>query len=312
MQPSVHRRTAHNPSSNPMPEVTPFPSTTTSTSPPEARFSALLEGSPDAIVAIDQGGGILEWNPAAETIFGYTRALAMGRNAAELIAPSPAGDHGNSEFAHLLKGQKLRLLGRRLELTAVRSNGGSFPMELTLIQWLDRGGPSFLACIRDLTEPRRAEGALRKSEERFRRLVEGVEEYAINLLDPRGRVLTWNAGVERIDGYRAREIIGRRFNRFYTPEDIARGLPEHALATAGAEGRHRREGWSVRKDGSRYWASVVLTALLGENGILFGYSRAGRDRTKGRELELEAGRTIAKLEDELRNHAAGLQEAPAP
>jgi len=208
-----------------------------------------------------------------------------------------------------LRSGKGRLIGKRSEMTAVRANGASFPMELTLTRSLDHEALSFTACIRDITERKQAEGVLRKSEERFRRLVEGVEDYAIHLLDPRGRVLTWNAGVERIEGYLARDIIGRRFNRFYIPEDIARGVPEHALATAGAEGRYRYEGWSVRKDGTRYWACVVLTALRHEDGVLFGYARIGRDRTQGKDAELETARVIAQLEGELRERAAELQTA---
>jgi PAS domain S-box-containing protein len=264
---------------NPPPEEAP-PSP-----PPEALRAAFLEASPDAIVSIDEGGTITGWNPAAETIFGYTRELAIGRKAADLLAPFAAPDPGHAEFALLLRGRRARLLGTRSLTTGFRSNGGSFPMELTLIQSVDRGEPSVLACIRDLTEHDRKQDLLRKSEERFRRLVEGVQDYAIHLLDPRGRVMTWNAGVERIEGYRARDIIGRRFNRFYTPEDIARGVPEHALATAGSMGRYRHEGWGVRNDGSHYWASVVLTALYHGNGSIFGYSRVGRDCTGERNPE---------------------------
>ncbi len=140
-------------------------------------------------------------------------------------------------------------------------------------------------------------------------LVESVEDYAIHLLDPRGRILTWNAGAERIEGYRARDIIGRRFNRLYTRDDIARGKPEQALVTAGAEGRYSDEGWSVRMDGSQYWASVVLTALRDEHGVLFGFSRIGRDRTKRREAEIQAGRLTAELESQLRELTAELQAA---
>jgi PAS domain S-box-containing protein len=201
------------------------------------------------------------------------------------------------------------MIGRRTELTAVRANGGSFPIELALTQAMDHTFPTFTACIRDITERKHAEADLRRSEERFRCLVESVEDYAIHLLDPRGRVLTWNRGAERIDGYRARDIIGRRFNRFYAPDDIARGKPELALATAGADGRSSEDAWSVRKDGSRYWASVVLTALRDEHGVLFGFSRIACDRTGIREKEAEATRVISALETQLRERTAELRSA---
>lgn len=271
-------------------------------------YAAILETSPDAIISIAKTGKITEWNPAAEEMFGYTRALAVGREATELIAPD-TGKAQLAEFLQSLKTGKGRLIGKRTEMTAVRANGWEFPIELILTLASEYGKPSFIACIRDITERKQAEAFLVKSEERFRMLVESVEDYAIHLLDPRGRVLTWNAGVERIDGYRACEIIGRRFNRLYTPDDIALGKPEHALVTASAEGSYSHEGWSMRKDGSRYWASVVLTALRRENGALFGYSRIGRDRTKRREAEIEAERTTAALECRLRERTSELKAA---
>ena len=275
----------------------------------EAHYAAIVDACPDAIISIDGVGNITGWNPAAEEIFGYTRALAIGREAAALIGPDAGLASCHTDLAQSLKSGKGRMIGKRTETIAMRANGGNFPVELTLMRALDNGEPSFTACIRDITERKKAETVLAKSEERFRMLVESVQDYSIHLLDPRGRILTWNAGVERIDGYRARDIIGRRFNRLYTPDDIARGKPEQALSTAGADGRYSHEGWSVRKDGSRYWASIVLTALRHANGTLFGYSRIGRDRTKRYEAEIEAGRLTAALENELRERTAGLQEA---
>ena len=295
-------------SQNPLPDVTPLPSSPAPHG-PEARYAAILETYPDAIISFDETGKITDWNPAAEDIFGYTCALAVGRDAAGFIAPGTAMEAQRTEFLQSLKTGKGRLMGRRTEMTAVRANGGEFPIELTLTRARDRGPPFFTACIRDITERKRAEAILRKSEERFRVLVESVEDYAIHLLDPRGRILTWNAGAERIEGYRARDIIGRRFNRLYTPDDIARGKPEQALVTAGAEGRYSDEGWSVRMDGSQYWASVVLTALRDDHGVLFGFSRIGRDRTKRREAEIQAGRLTAELESQLRELTAELQAA---
>src|SRR5438309_159870 len=127
-------------------------------------------------------------------------------------------------------------------------------------------------------QPRAAAG-LRPREEPFDQLVADVREYAIFLLDPHGNVATWNAGAERIKGYRAEEIIGQHFSRFYAPEAVQAGRPERALDAAATAGQYEEEAWRVRKDGSRFWASVVLTALRDEGGTLQGFAKVTRDQT---------------------------------
>src|SRR5256714_11230488 len=130
-----------------------------------------------------------------------------------------------------------------------------------------------------------ADDSLRQVEERFRLLVEGVRDYAIFMLDPRGHIATWNAGAERIKGYSAKEIIGQHFSRFYPPEDVQARKPERELQVAAAEGRRADEGWRVRKDGSRFWASVVITALRSVDGELLGFAKVTRDVTERHEME---------------------------
>ncbi len=132
---------------------------------------------------------------------------------------------------------------------------------------------------RDLAARQRAERILRESEERFRALVEDVKDYAIFGLDVAGRVASWNAGAERLKGYRADEIVGQPFSRFYTPEDVAAGKPERELRSAAADGRLEDEGWRVRRDGSRFWANVVMTALRDRDGALIGFAKITRDVT---------------------------------
>jgi PAS domain S-box-containing protein len=141
----------------------------------------------------------------------------------------------------------------------------------------------------------RSQASLQASEERFRHLVSGVKDYAIFLLDPSGRVVSWNEGAERIKGYREGEIIGSHFSRFFTPEDAASRLPERLLETAVADGRAETEGWRVRKDGSRFWANGVITAMRDAEGSLQGFAKVTRDITERRQHQIELERHRAEL-----------------
>ena len=138
---------------------------------------------------------------------------------------------------------------------------------------------------KDVTQRRRTEAALRESEERFRLLVDGITDYAIYRLTPTGHVASWNQGAERIKGYKQDEIIGKHFSCFYPPEDVASGFPERELQIATQAGGYEEEGWRVRKDGSRFWANVVITPLKDENGTLRGFSKITRDITDRKAAE---------------------------
>ena len=160
--------------------------------------------------------------------------------------------------------------------------------------------------IAQSVERKRAEESLRKSEERFRLLVEGVQDYAIFMLDPEGRVVTWNEGAERIKGYRAEEILGRQFSRFYEKGDIELGKPEQELKEAEAKGRSTVEGWRVRKDGSRYWAEVITTSIREREGRLIGFAKIIRDLTERKRFErdLQHERDRLRLLLDLNNRIA--------
>jgi PAS domain S-box-containing protein len=155
------------------------------------------------------------------------------------------------------------------------------------------------AVARDVTERKRAQEALRESEEHLRLLVDGVRDYAIFMLDPSGKVASWNQGAERIKGYQASEIIGRHFSCFYPPEDVQDGKPERELQRALAEGRYEEEGWRLRKDGSRFWADVVITALTDGTGKLRGFSKITRDITERKKTRQRIEQQNRELE--LRN-----------
>lgn len=159
--------------------------------------------------------------------------------------------------------------------------------------------------------PKRAGSALRNMREQFRLLVESVKEYAIVIMDPKGRVLTWNSGAERITGYGAEEIIGRNFSVFFAPEDVRQNQPEENLERAIAEGECEDEGWRVRKDSSRFWAKSVITALRDEKGKLWGFGNVTRDMTSEQAGQEELRKANAALGFNVRERTAQLERANA-
>src|SRR5205807_484703 len=156
-----------------------------------------------------------------------------------------------------------------------------------------------------------AHEALRESERHFQLLVQAVKDYAIFMLDPHGRIATWNAGAERIKGYRAEEIIGQHFSRFYPQEAIDRDWPAEELRRATAEGRFEDEGWRLRKDGSTFWANVVITALRDEAGRLRGFSKVTRDLTELKQREEDLRQLHHDLEMRVQERTAALAASNA-
>jgi PAS domain S-box-containing protein len=165
-------------------------------------------------------------------------------------------------------------------------------------------GVSGVALHSDMAARRRAQAILRESEERFRMLVETVQDYAIFRLDPEGRVVTWNAGAERINGYRASEILGEHFSCFFSREDVRSGKPQRGLEIAAKEGRFEDEDWRVRKDGSRFWANIVVTALREDTGQLVGFTKITRDFTE----RMLAERSLRESQGKLQASEKSLRE----
>ena len=151
-----------------------------------------------------------------------------------------------------------------------------------------------IAELRQTTQELQNALKLRNSEERFRLLVEAVRDYAIFMLDPDGKVISWNAGAERIKGYQGAEIIGKHFSCFYPEEDLRNGKPQHELVVAAAEGRFEDEGWRVRKDGSQFWASVIITAVRDHTGKLIGFGKVTRDSTERMHLQRNLEQEVAE------------------
>jgi formate hydrogenlyase transcriptional activator len=249
-----------------------------------ALFKKLFLASPDAIVVTAIDGHISAVNPAAERLFGYPETELIG-NLVEILIPERLRGRHPQYRGSYAAAPSVRPMGTGLELFGRRKDGTEFPVDIMLSPVEETGETSVLTVIRDITERKQAETALRRSEERFRLLVEGARDYAIFMLDPEGKVATWNSGAERIKGYGAEEILGRHFSIFYPQESVQRGKPQHELEIAAAEGRFEDEGWRIRKDSSRFWANVIITALRGKNGELVGFSKVTRDFTERKSAE---------------------------
>jgi formate hydrogenlyase transcriptional activator len=272
-----------------------------------ALFENLFLASPDGIVVTTVDGHIFAVNPAVERLFGYSEAELIG-SPVEILIPERFRAHHPERRSAYAAAPSTRPMGTGLELYGRRKDGTEFSVDIMLSPVESSGERSILTVIRDTTDRKQVETALRHSEERFRLLIEGAGDYAIFMLDPEGRVVTWNSGAERIKGYRAEEILGQHFSKFYPQESVERGKPQHELEVASSEGRYEDEGWRIRKDGSRFWANVIITALHGKDGQLKGFSKVTRDFTdrKGAEesLFLELSKAVLANPDIRRMLAA--------
>jgi PAS domain S-box-containing protein len=250
----------------------------------DGRYRLLVDAITDyAIYMLDPTGKVTSWNPGAQRFKGYQPAEIIGEHFSRFyteedkargipaIALRTAAEEGRFEA----EGWRLRKDGTRfwahVLIDPIRTPGGDLV--------------GYAKITRDLTERKFAEESLRQSQEQFQLLVQGVTDYAIYMLDPTGQVSSWNAGAQRIKGYKPGEIVGEHFSRFYTDEDREAGLPARALATAAAEGRFENEGWRVRKDGTRFWAHVIIDPIKSDEGDIVGFAKITRDVTERREQQ---------------------------
>jgi len=266
-----------------------------------------------AIFLLDVDGRILSWNSGAASIKQYRADEIIGRHFSVFYtAADIARDWPAFELDHAMKEGRFEDEGWR-----VRRDGTRFWANVVITALRDDDGTllAFSKITRDLTERKKQEEKLRQSEERFRLLVDGVLDYAIYMLSPDGLVVSWNEGARRVKGYEASEVIGTHFSRFYTAESLEKGEPWSELAIARERGRAEDEGWRMRKDGSRFWARVVVTALYDADGLLRGFAKVTQDLTQRRQSEALAmsAKTlndfIAVLAHELRNPLAPIRNA---
>jgi PAS domain S-box-containing protein len=258
-----------------------------------------------AIVGLDPQGTITTWNLGAERVKGYSAEEAVGRSFEMFYTEEDRR-----------KGLPLKLLDAareegRVEQTGwrVRKDGSRFWGDVVITALHDDEGhlTGYAKVTRDLTEKHELEVALRTSEERLRLLVGQVSDYAIIALDPQGTIETWNLGAERVTRYTAEEAVGRSFEMFYTEEDRRKGLPLKLLNAAREIGRVEHAGWRVRKDGSRFWGHVVITALHDDEGHLSGYAKVTRDRTDVKALEEAQDAFYAAFNHDFRTPATALK-----
>jgi PAS domain S-box-containing protein len=237
-----------------------------------------------AIYMLDAQGVVRTWNEGARAIKGYTADEIVGQHFSKFFTPEDRAAGRPERLLHVA-----RTLGHAEDQDwRLRKNGSRFwaDVVITAVHDKDKRLQGFVKVTRDMTDRRHAEELLRQSEERLRLLIEGVKDYAIFMLDPEGNILSWNAGAERIKGYRADEVVGRHFSIFYPRELRELGHPELELRIAQQEGRYEEEGIRVRKDGERFWANVVITAVF-EPGTdkLRGFAKVTRDLTERRQAE---------------------------
>ncbi|MBO0683296.1 MAG: PAS domain S-box protein [Candidatus Dormibacteraeota bacterium] len=268
-------------------------------------FERVLEAVPDGIVVTGGDGRIVFASQQTVSLSGYTRNELLGMPVEQLVPEGLRSRH----LQHRRNYQdepRTRAMGGHLDIRFRRKDGSEFPADIALSPLPTDGGMFFLASVRDITERKQIEEQLLRAQEQFRLVVEGAYDYAIFMLDPEGRVRSWSRGAERLKGYREDEIVGRHFSIFYPPEDVAAGKPERALAEAAESGRVEEEGWRLRKDGSRFWASVVMRAVLDPAGKLLGFAKVTRDITerKRRQERLQAFLDVAQAILEAREDQA--------
>ena len=256
----------------------------------DSRYRLLIESITDyAIYMLDAGGHVISWNPGAERFKGYSAGEVLGSHFSQFYTPEDR-DAGRPERALAVASEAGRF---EAEGWRLRKDGTRFWAHV-VIDPVRRGNElvGYAKITRDLTEQRAAERALRQSEELFRILVEGFTDYAIYMLDPGGKVISWNAGAERIKGYKPDEIIGEHFSRFYRPEEVGAGAPAEALSIARATGHFEKEGWRLRSDGTRFWAHVVIDPITADDGEIIGFAKITRDITEraNAQRELETAR----------------------
>ncbi len=250
----------------------------------DRQYRLLVEAVTDyAIYMLDPEGIVISWNAGARRFTGYEAAEILGSHFSRFYLDE---DQRSGQPAQALETAERD--GRfECESWRVRNDGSRFWANVVIDPIRDTSNRliGFAKITRDLSERKRSEEMLMRSERQFSLLVQGVTDYAIYMLDPLGQIVSWNAGAERTKGYLADEIVGRHFSLFYSREDQEKGEPQRALETAARDGRFENDGWRIRKDGSRFWANVVVAPLHNDAGVLIGFAKVTRDLTERQQAQ---------------------------
>jgi PAS domain S-box-containing protein len=269
----------------------------------ERNFRLLVQGITDyAIYMLDPEGIVSNWNTGAERIKGYKASEIVGQHFSVFYTPD--------DLANNLPAQALQTALKEQHFSAegwrVRKDGTRFFASVVIDPIYENGRlVGFAKIVRDITERKDALDELNRSESQFKTLVGGVTDYALYMLDPSGIVSNWNAGGERIKGYSAGEIVGQHFSKFYTPSDRANDRPAKALRIALETGHYEEEGWRVRKDGSFFWASVVIDPIRSDAGELIGYAKITRDITERKQSQEKLAEVQKQLAESQKLEALG-------
>jgi PAS domain S-box-containing protein len=264
----------------------------------EESLRATLYSIGDGVLATDERARVTRVNPVAERLTGWRESEARGHPIEEIfdIVNEKTRVRAVNPVARVLA--EGVVVGLANHTALISRDGSQRPIADSGAPIRDLAGkPSGAVLVfRDVTDERAAEEALRQSEEKLRLMIASVRDYAFYMLDREGRVASWNPGAERIKGYRPEEILGQSFSRFFTPEDVAQQKPARELEIAAAEGHFAEESWRVRKDGSRFWASVVITPIRDPSNHLMGFVKITRDMTERRNAEDERLRSMQAAE----------------
>ena len=269
----------------------------------DSAYRRLVEGISDyAIFWLQPDGAVATWNAGAFHATGYSAEDMVGAPFSALFS----GEDNRAAAPAALLDLALREGRSELDTWLVRKDGSRFWAQILIDPVLDSDTPlGFGVVMRDRTERKRLDEELRNSQEQFRVLVQGVADYAIYMLDPGGNITSWNSGAQRIKGYAPHEVIGRHYSAFFTPEDVARGEPTTNLEAVAREGRIETEGWRLRKDGSRFWAHVVIDRITDDAGKLIGFAKVTRDVTERRASALALEETREALFQSQKLEAVG-------
>ncbi len=268
----------------------------------QSQLAGVIQSAMDSIITVDEQQSIVMFNTAAEKTFHCSAAEAVGKSITRFIPERFRAAHAGyiSKFGET--GVTNRAMGTLDKRWAVRADGEEFQIEASISQVEVDGKKFFTVILRDVSEREQTEAALRANEEMLRLLLDGIKDYAVYMLDPEGRVASWNAGAARIKGYSSEEVLGKPISLFYPPEQQASGFPARALQKAVSDGRFEGQGQRIRKDGSSFWAHVVMLPMYDPAGKLRGFSKVLHDVTERKLAEeklaaqtLELSRQSAEL-----------------